>query len=87
MPMIDPVSVISEAPARAMPKSVTFAWPFVVDDHVVRLEVAVDDAVAVRERGGGEDLQAEVDHLLLGQRRLGATMSFSVRPRRCSIAM
>ena len=25
VPMIDPVSVISEAPARAMPKSVTFA--------------------------------------------------------------
>ena len=26
MPMIDPVSVISDAPARAMPKSVTLAW-------------------------------------------------------------
>ncbi len=25
--MIEPVSVISDAPARAMPKSVTFAWP------------------------------------------------------------
>ena len=27
MPMIEPVSVMSEAPARAMPKSVTLAWP------------------------------------------------------------
>ena len=27
MPMIDPVCVMSEAPARAMPKSVTFARP------------------------------------------------------------
>ena len=27
MPMIDPVSVMSDAPARAMPKSVTFARP------------------------------------------------------------
>ena len=27
MPMIEPVSVISDAPARAIPKSVTLAWP------------------------------------------------------------
>ena len=27
VPMIEPVSVISDAPARAMPKSVTFACP------------------------------------------------------------
>ena len=27
VPMIEPVSVISDAPARAMPKSVTLAWP------------------------------------------------------------
>ena len=27
MPMIEPVSVISETPARAIPKSVTFARP------------------------------------------------------------
>ena len=27
VPMIEPVSVMSEAPARAMPKSVTLAWP------------------------------------------------------------
>ena len=27
MPMIEPVSVMSEAPARAIPKSVTFARP------------------------------------------------------------
>ena len=25
--MIEPVSVMSDAPARAIPKSVTFAWP------------------------------------------------------------
>src|SRR4029079_262543 len=38
---------------------------------VVRLEVAVDHAVAVREAGRLEDLQAEVDHALLGERCLG----------------
>ena len=70
VPMIEPVSVISEAPARAMPKSVTLAWPCVVDDDVVRLEVAVDHAAAVGEAGGGEHLDPEVDRVLLAERRL-----------------
>jgi hypothetical protein len=41
-----------------------------VDDHVVRLEVPVDDAVAVGEARRLEDLNAEVDHPLLRERRL-----------------
>jgi hypothetical protein len=44
--------------------------PEVVDDHVVRLEVPVDHAVAMREARGLEDLQPQVDHALLRQRRL-----------------
>jgi hypothetical protein len=62
--MIEPVSVISEAPARAIPK------PVLVNDHVVWLEVAVDHAVAVGEAGGLEDLLGEIDGPLLRQGRL-----------------
>ena len=69
--MIDPVSVISDAPARAMPKSVTFGDALVVDDHVVGLEVAVDHAALVGEPGGLQDLDAQVDHPHLVERRLG----------------
>ena len=46
--MIEPASVIWLAPARAMPKSVTLS-ALRVDEDVVRLDVAVDDPVAVRE--------------------------------------
>ena len=70
--MIEPVCVMSDAPARAMPKSVTLARPSVVDDHVVRLEVAVDDAAAVGEARRAQDLDGEVDRPHRVQRRLGA---------------
>ena len=40
--------------------------PLVVDDHVVRLDVAVHDPAPVREARGLEDLQHQVD----GERRL-----------------
>ena len=43
----------------------------VVHDHVVRLEVAVDDPALVGEAGGAQDLNPEVDRLLLRQWRLG----------------
>ena len=68
--MIEPVSVMSEAPARAIPKSVTLAWSVVVDDHVVRLEVAVDDAAAVGEPRRLEDLDRDVDRADRVERRL-----------------
>ena len=61
---------MSEAPARAIPKSVTLAWSVVVDDHVVGFEIAVDDAVAVGEARGLEDLDRDVDRAQLVDRRL-----------------
>ena len=70
MPMIEPVSVISEAPGAGDAEVGDLGVPGVVDDHVVRLEVPVDDAVAVGEAGRAQDLDAEVDHALLRQRRL-----------------
>ena len=44
-----------------MPKSVTFRRPSRPHDDVVRLDVAVDDPVAVRERERAEDLPRVVD--------------------------
>ena len=44
-----------------MPKSVTFKPSLAVDEHVVRLDVAVDDAVPVREAQRREDLPRVVD--------------------------
>ena len=60
VPMIEPVSVMSEAPARAMPKSVTLTRPSLVDQHVLRLEVAVHDPALVGEARGAQDLQDDV---------------------------
>ena len=39
-------------------------------DHVVGLEVAMDHAALVREAGGVQDLDPEVDRPLLAERRL-----------------
>ncbi len=61
-----------------------------VEDHVVRLEVAVDDAAAVREACGAQDLHDDVDSAVcrLERRRPRArSPSASVRrrtPWRCS---
>ena len=38
--------------------------PVVVDQHVLRLEVAVHDAALVREAGGAQDLEEDVDRRL-----------------------
>ena len=50
VPMIEPVSVMSDAPARAIPKSATCTRAFLVDQDVVRLDVAVHDPALVGER-------------------------------------
>ena len=61
--------------------------PGVVDDHVVRLEVAVDHPVPVGEAGGGQDLEARSITDSWGSGACVITISFSVRPGRYSIAM
>ena len=61
MPMIEPASVIwlragaRDAEVRHLDAALA------VDDHVVRLDVAVDDPVAVREAERREDLARVVD--------------------------
>src|SRR4051794_3443948 len=78
--MIEPVSVISEAPARD--PEVRDLQPAVVpDDHVVRLEVAMDHAAPVRERRRLEDLDREVDRPQLVERRLVADQLLQGPPR------
>ncbi len=81
VPMIEPVSVMSEAPARAIPKSVTLTWPDVVDDHVVGLEVAMDDPVAMGAADGLEDLDGDVDRPQRIERRLLADDLLEGAPR------
>ena len=61
MPTIEPASVICDAPERAIPKSVTLRRPSRADDDVVRLDVAVDDPVAVREGERAQDLARVLD--------------------------
>ena len=58
----------------------------VVDQHVLRLQVAVDDPLAVGEAGGVEDLAGEVDRVL-GSLIPPLTSSFSWGPSTYSIAM
>ena len=79
VPMTEPVSVMSDAPARAIPKSVTLTRPVVVDQHVVRLDVAVHDAALVREARRAQDLQHDVDRRL-GRRRAALADDVLERP-------
>ena len=58
----------------------------VVDDHVLRLQVAVDDAVAVGEAGGLQHL-ADQRHRLRRGRGRASISSFSVGPSTYCIAM
>ena len=63
--------------------------PLFVEDHVVRLEVAVDHAAAVREAGGAQDLHDDVDRGRRDRARRprARSTSASVRrrtPSRCS---
>ena len=88
MPMIEPVCVMSEAPARAIPKSVTLRAALLVEDHVVRLEVAVDRRRAGARSGRRAGPASTMSIARAGlERRLSRTIVFSERPARYSIAM
>ena len=56
VPMIEPVWVMSDAPGARDAEVGDLGAVLVVDDHVVGLEVAVDDAALVGEAGGAQDL-------------------------------
>ena len=64
-----PPSVRAAVIALAMPKSVTVALPAGEED-VVRLDVAVHDAVRVRVGEGPGDVAEDADHLAGGHRSL-----------------
>ena len=53
---------------RAIPKSVTFAAPSPFSEHVLRLDVPVDEALPVRERQAVCDLDHQLERLLDRQR-------------------
>ena len=53
---------------RTIPKSVTLARPSPFEEHVLRLDVAVDEPLRVRERERAADLEAELEHTPHGQR-------------------
>ena len=64
MPMIEPgLGHLARARARD-PEVGHLEPPLGVDEHVVRLDVAVDDPVLVREAQRGEDLARVVDRRL-----------------------
>ena len=69
MPMIEPVCVMSDAPARAMPKSVTFARPSSSTITLWGLRSRWMTR-AVGEARGAQDLDRQVDRAVGVQRRL-----------------
>ena len=85
--MIEPVSVMSEAPARAIPKSVTFARPSSSTITLWGLSVAVDDPAPVGKARRLEDLDHEVDRPVGVERALLADDLLQRPPPRYSIAM
>ena len=56
VPITEPVWVISDGTRLGDPEVRHGRPPLRVDEHVAGLQVAVDDAVRVREPGRGEDL-------------------------------
>ena len=57
MPTIEPASVMSDAPARGDAEVGHLEPAVACDDHVLRLHVAVDDAVSVGEAQCRQRLQ------------------------------
>ena len=87
MPMIEPASVIWLAPGARDAEVRHLHAPLGVDEHVVRLDVAVHDPVAMREAQRGEDLPRVVDRDRHRRGPRATISSFSERPSRYSIAM
>ena len=87
VPMIDPASVIWLIADRAMPKSVTFRRPSGATTTLCGLDVAVDDAVAVRKVERRQDLARVVDGHPHRRRAPETISSLRVLPSRYSIAM
>ena len=85
--MIEPVSVMSEAPARAMPKSATFARPSSSTMTFCGLRSRWTIAAPVREPGRPEDLRRQVGRRAGSSAPWSRTTSLSVRPAMNSIAM
>ncbi len=85
--MIEPVSVISEAPARAMPKSVTLAWPFSSTITLCGLKSRWMTPWRWAKAAAARICSPSSTTCCSGSGASLATMSLSVRPRRCSIAM
>ena len=68
MPTIVPASVISECAGAGDPEVGDLRLALVVDDHVLRLDVAVDDPAPVRVAERLQDLLGEVDRDVRRQR-------------------
>ena len=85
--MIEPVSVISEAPARAMPKSVTFAWPCSSTITLCGLKSRWITPWRCAKPAARRIWTPRSTTRCCASGASLATISFSVRPVRYSIAM
>ena len=59
--------------------------PVVEQEDVLRLEIAMDDALAVRRGEAARDLHGDIDGLANGQRRRCSSASRSVSPASSSM--
>ena len=81
------VAATSSCASRARPKSMTRTEPSFGDHHVLRLEVAVDDARGVRRRQAAPRRDEHVEDLLPGPRLGAQPLVDRVSARSSSIAM